>query len=218
MPMSAVNRWAPVTGRPRLPTGERPGCGSDMGRPVPAAARTAAQIRGSRRSGRGCRKGRHRPAPGRPGVGLQEGRGRHDHPGMQNPHWTAPWSRKTLLKRGQPVGAQTLDGGDLTALGLDGEHQTGIHRDTVEQHVQAPHSPSAQHSLVPVSSKIGPGPSREESCPVVTAVLRRKPLTSTVTVTLFTMLSQTSPEPSPKARRQWTSSIAVGSRRLRGHR
>ena len=56
---------------------------------------------------------------------------------MQNPHWSAVWSRERLLQLASAPSrpGQRLDGLDRAALGLDGEHEARAHGLAVEEDV-----------------------------------------------------------------------------------
>ena len=60
-------------------------------------------------------------------------------PGVQNPHWTPPCSRKARWSGMQlVVEGKTLDRRDLASLGLEREVGAGVHGLAVEQHHAGP--------------------------------------------------------------------------------
>ena len=74
---------------------------------------------------------------------------------MQNPHWAAPVSEERLLERVEPVLAgQALDGRQL-ARRPPRPRASGRSRRSAPstRTVHAPHSPTRQHSFVPVSPR-----------------------------------------------------------------
>ena len=72
-------------------------------------------------------------------------------PGVQKPHCRAWFSWKACLHRVQlAVRGQTLDGGDLVAVGLDGEHRAGLDARPSRWTVQAPQLLVSQPTTVPV--------------------------------------------------------------------
>ena len=72
-------------------------------------------------------------------------------PGVQNPHWTPPASRKARWSAlGSPVGGEPLDRRHAPAGGLEGEVGARVHRAAVEQH-------HARAAFGVVAALLGPG-------------------------------------------------------------
>ncbi len=151
--MSATYSWAPVT-RPSPPA---------RGRDAPIAwvvivpppRRRPGRLRRSartRRTGTGCRPG-PRGCPRASGCGLRARRACADisWPGMQKPHWAAPWSRKACcsgLRCPSVANPSTVRISDPSASAASIRQEFTVRPSTMT--VQAPHSPTTQHSLVPV--------------------------------------------------------------------
>ena len=57
-------------------------------------------------------------------------------PGVQKPHWMAPKSTNACCRSESAprLGVSRLGGLDDRAVGLDREHQAGVHRLAVEDH------------------------------------------------------------------------------------
>ena len=103
------------------------------------AARGAAARRrrcaGSRRSGTGCRRApRGRPSAVGCGFSFRSAWADTTMPGMQKPHWMAPVSRNASCSAAEPgPGLEALDRGDVHAVGLDGQHEAGVHGPAVDE-------------------------------------------------------------------------------------
>ncbi len=72
---------------------------------------------------------------GRIGIAFEEGDGGHHHAGRAEAALQAMLLEEALLHRMQDAALlQPLDGADLRAIGLNGEHRAGLGRDAVHEH------------------------------------------------------------------------------------